>query len=162
MDMSEVEGMDMVEEHDHPMNYRLGEEDMNMMGSNMVEVDGMDMMDEHFYPMNHRPEVDDTDMVEEHFHPMNHQPEVEGIDTVEEHFHPINHRPEVEGMDTVDTGIGEDRAAELEVVERESEGTVLLSHWIGEASLNSSRVGGACETGLFKRSTHVCNSGLQL
>jgi hypothetical protein len=144
------------------MNYRLGEEDMNMMGSNMVEVDGMDMMDENFYPMNHRPEVDDMDTVEEHFHPMNHQLEVEGIDTVEENFHPINHRPEVEGMDTMDTGIGEDRAAELEVVERESEGTVLLSHRIGEASLNSSGVGGACETGLFKRSTHVCNSVLQL
>jgi hypothetical protein len=38
------------------MNHRLGEESMNMVGSNMMEVDGMDMMDEHFHLMNHRPE----------------------------------------------------------------------------------------------------------
>jgi hypothetical protein len=47
---------------------------------------------------------------------------------VEEYFHPMNHRPEVEGTDTVDTVMGEDRAIELEVVERESEGTVLVRH----------------------------------
>jgi hypothetical protein len=58
------------------------------------------------------------DTMEEHFHPMNHRPEVEGMDTVEEYFHLMNHRPELEGMDTVDTGMGKDRAAELEVVER--------------------------------------------
>jgi hypothetical protein len=50
------------------------------------------------------------------------------MDTVEEHFHPINHQPEVEGMDMVDTGMGEDRAAELEVVDREPEGVVLTRH----------------------------------
>jgi hypothetical protein len=80
-----------------------------MVDSNMVEVDGMDM-------------------VEEHFHLMNHQPEVEGMNTVEEHFYPINHRPEVEGMDMVDTSMGEDRAAVLEVVERELKGMVLVRH----------------------------------
>jgi hypothetical protein len=143
IDMPEEECMDMVEEQNHPMNHRLGEKSMNMVGSNMVEVDSMDMVDEHFHPMNHRPKV-------------------EGMDTVEEHFHPMNHRPEVEGMDTVDTGMGEDRATELEVVEREPEGVVLVRHWTGEASPKSSRVGEACETRLFKRSTHVCNSGLQL
>jgi hypothetical protein len=111
-----------------------------MVGSNIVEVDGMDM-------------------VEEHFHPMNHRPEVEGMDTVEEHFHPMNHRPEVEGMDT---GIGEDRTVELEVVEGEPEGMVLARHGTDKASPNSSGVGGACKTGVFKRLTHVCNSGLQL
>jgi hypothetical protein len=37
-------------------------------------------------------------------------------DTVEEHFHLMNYWPEVQGMDTVDTGMGEDRVAELEVV----------------------------------------------
>jgi hypothetical protein len=37
----EVEGMDMVEQQDHPTNHRLGEEGMNMVGSNMMEVDGM-------------------------------------------------------------------------------------------------------------------------
>jgi hypothetical protein len=79
--------MDMVEKQDHPMNHRLGEEGMNMVGSNMVKVDDMDMMEEHFYPMNH-------------------QPEVEGMDTLDEHFHLMNHRSEVEGMDMVGTGMG--------------------------------------------------------
>jgi hypothetical protein len=41
----------------------------------------------------------------------------------------MNHRPEMEGMDTVDTGMGEDRAVKLEVVERESEDVVLTRHW---------------------------------
>ena len=158
MDKPEVEGMYMVEEQDH----RLGEEGLNMVGSNMVELEGMDTVEEYVHPMNHRPEVEGMDMVEEHFHPMNHRSEVEGMDMVEENFHPMNHRPEVEGMDTVDTGMGEERAAELEVVEREPEGVVLARHWTGEASANSSGVGGACETGVFKNSTHVCNSGLQL
>jgi hypothetical protein len=35
-------------------------------------------------------------------------------------------------MDMVDTGMGEDRAAELEVVETEPEGVVLARHWTGE------------------------------
>jgi hypothetical protein len=60
----EVEGMYMVEEQDHLVNHRLGEEGMNMVGSNMVEVDGMDTMEEHFYPMNHRPEVEGMDTVD--------------------------------------------------------------------------------------------------
>jgi hypothetical protein len=38
-------------------------------------------------------------------------------------------------MDTVDTGMGEDRAAELEVVEREPEGAVLVMHWIGDGAV---------------------------
>jgi hypothetical protein len=38
MDMLEVDSMNMVEEQDHPMNHRLGEEDMNMVGIYMVEV----------------------------------------------------------------------------------------------------------------------------
>jgi hypothetical protein len=113
MDMSEVEGMNIVEKQDHPANHQLGEEGMNMVGSNMVEVDGMDMM-------------------EEHFHLINHRSEVEAMHIVEEHFHPMNRRPEVEGMDMVDTGMREDRAAELEVVEREPEGAVLVRHWIGD------------------------------
>jgi hypothetical protein len=50
----EVEGMNMVEEQDHPTNHRLGEEGMNMVGNNMVEVDGMDMMEEHFHLMSHQ------------------------------------------------------------------------------------------------------------
>jgi hypothetical protein len=108
--------MDMVEEQEHPMNHRLGEEDMNMVGSNMVEVDGMDT-------------------VEEHFRPMNHRSEVEGTDTVEEHFHLMNHRPEVEGINTVDTVMGEDREAELEVAERDPEDVVLTRHWTSDGSV---------------------------
>jgi hypothetical protein len=106
IDMPEVEGIDMVEEQDYLTNHQLGEEGMNMV------VYGMDT-------------------VEDHFHPMNHRPEVKGMDTVEEHFHLMNHRSEVEGMDMVDTGIGEDRATELEVVERKPKGMVLMRHWIG-------------------------------
>jgi hypothetical protein len=139
MDVPKVEGMDMVEEQDHPMNHRLEEEGINMVGSNMVEVDGIDMVEEHFHPMNHRPEVEGMNMVAEHFHSMNHWLEVEGMDTVEEHFHPMNHRPEVEGMDTVDTIMGEDRVAELEVVERELEGMVLVRHWTGDGVVRHRR-----------------------
>jgi hypothetical protein len=77
--------------------------------------------------------------VEEHFHPMNHRPKVEGMDTVGGHFHPINHRPEVDGINMVDIGIGEDRAAELEVVEREPESAVLTRHWTGDGAVRHRR-----------------------
>jgi hypothetical protein len=84
------------------------------------------------------------------------------MDTVEEHFYLMNYRSKVEGMDTIDTGMWEDRAPELEVVKKEPDGVVLVRHWTGEASLNSSVVGGACKIGVFKRLTHVCKFGLQL
>jgi hypothetical protein len=140
-----VEGMDTVEEHFYPMNHRLEvectdtvEEHFHPM-NHRPELEGINTAEEHFHPMNHRPEVEGMDMVEVHFHLMNHRPEVEGIDMVEEHFHPMNHRPKVEGMDTVDTGMGEDRAAELEVVERESEGAILVRHWIGDGAARHHR-----------------------
>jgi hypothetical protein len=78
-----------------------------MEGMNMSEVE--DMVEEQDHPMNHRLE-EGMNMVG------SHKVEVEGMDTVEEHFHPINHRSEVEGMDIVDSGMGEDRMAELKVV----------------------------------------------
>jgi hypothetical protein len=53
-------------------------------------------------------------------------------------------------MDMVDTGMGEDRVAELEVVETKPEGVVLARHWTGEASANLSGVGGVYETGCSK------------
>jgi hypothetical protein len=99
----------------------------------------MDMVEEHFYPMNHQLEVEGMDIVEEHFHPMNHQPEVKGMDTMEEHFHPMNHRPELEGMDTMDTDMGEDRSAELEVIEREPKGVVLAMHWTSDGAVRHRR-----------------------
>jgi hypothetical protein len=63
------------------------------------------------------------DTVEEHFYLMNQRPEVESMDMVEEH------------LDMVDTSMGEDRAAELEVVEREPKGVVLVRHWIGNGAV---------------------------
>jgi hypothetical protein len=123
----------------------------------MPEVKGMDMVEGQDHPMNHRLGEEGMNMMK-----MNGIDTMEGMDMVEEHFHPMNHRSEVESMDTADTAMWEDRATELEVVEREPEGVVLVRYWTGEASPNSLRVGGACKTGVFKRSTHICNSGLQL
>jgi hypothetical protein len=122
----EVEDMDMVQEQDHPMNHRLGEESMNMVDGNMVEVDGMDTVEEHFYLMNHRPEV-------------------EGMNTVEEHFYPMNHRPEVKDMNTVDTGMRKDRATKLEVVERELEDVVLVRHWTDDGAVRHHRTRRECK-----------------
>ncbi len=42
-------------------------------------------------------------------------------------------------MDTVDIGTREDRVAELEVVEREPEGTMLARHWIGDGAVRHRR-----------------------
>jgi hypothetical protein len=94
----------MVEEQDHSMNHRLGEEDMNMV-------------EEHYHPKNQRPEVEDIDMVGIHM------VEIWGMDTVEEHYH-----PEVEGMDRKNSGMGEDMTVEVEMVEREHEGMMLARH----------------------------------
>jgi hypothetical protein len=61
MDTLEVEGMNMVEEQDHMMNHRLGEDDMKKVDSHMVEVEDTDTVDVHYQPMNHRSEVYGTD-----------------------------------------------------------------------------------------------------
>jgi hypothetical protein len=63
------------------------------------------------------------DTVEEHFYLMNQRSEVESMDMVEEH------------LDMVDTSMGEDRATELEVVEREPKGVVLARHWIDNGAV---------------------------
>jgi hypothetical protein len=39
MDMLEVEGLNMVKEHDHPSNHRLRDEGLDMADIHMVEVD---------------------------------------------------------------------------------------------------------------------------
>jgi hypothetical protein len=49
--MVEVDGMDKVEEHFHPMNHR-------------PEVECMNTVEEHFHPMNHRSEVEGIDTVD--------------------------------------------------------------------------------------------------
>jgi hypothetical protein len=56
------------------------------------------------------------------------------MNTVDEYYHPMNHRPNVEGMDREDSGMREDMAVEMEVVERESEGMVLMRHWTGNVA----------------------------
>jgi hypothetical protein len=96
--------MNTVEEYDHSINHRLGEEGMNMMGIHMVEVEGMDMVEER--PSSHRLEVEDMDMVEER---------------------PSSHRPKVEGIDRGDSDI-----VEVKVIEREYNGVVFVMHWIGD------------------------------
>jgi hypothetical protein len=116
MDMLELEGMNMVEEQDHPTNHRQGEEDIHMVGIHMVEVESMDT-------------------VEEHYHPMNHRPDVEGMDREEEHYHPINHWLEVEGMDKEDSGMGQDMMVDLEVAETKPEGMVLVRHWTDDGAV---------------------------
>jgi hypothetical protein len=60
MDMPEVEDMNILVEHDHPSNHRLGEEDMNTKGIHMVEVEGMDIVEE--CPSNHWQEDESMDM----------------------------------------------------------------------------------------------------
>jgi hypothetical protein len=70
MNMSEMKGMNMIEEQDHLTIHQRGEEDIHMVGSHMVE--GMNMLVKHYHPMNHRLEVAGMDMVEEHYHLMNH------------------------------------------------------------------------------------------
>jgi hypothetical protein len=42
-------------------------------------------------------------------------------------------------MDTVDIGMGEEREVELEVVEREPEGVVLVRHWTGDGAARHRR-----------------------
>jgi hypothetical protein len=91
-----------------------------------------------------------------------HMVEVAGMNTVEEHEHPMNHRSEVEGMDREDNGM-RGMMVEVKMVERECEDVVLVRYWTGNgAATSSSEVRGACEIRVFKRSHHVCMSGLQL
>jgi hypothetical protein len=103
MNIPDVEGMNMVEEQDHPMNHWVGEK-------------GMNMVDEHDHPMNHRLEVKDMNIMGIYM------VEVEGMDIVDER--PSSHRLEVEDMDRGDS----DMTVEMEMVEREHEGVVLMSH----------------------------------
>jgi hypothetical protein len=46
MDMPEVEGTNMLEEHERLWNQRPEEEGMDMVGIYMVEVDGLNMVEE--------------------------------------------------------------------------------------------------------------------
>jgi hypothetical protein len=98
----------------------------------MSEVECMNMVEEQNHPTNHQVGEEDMNMVEEHYHLTNHRPEVEDMDMVEEHYHPINHRSAVVGMDREDSGMRKDMTVEVEVVEREHEGVVLMRHWTGD------------------------------
>jgi hypothetical protein len=60
MAMSEVNGMNMLEEHDRLSNHRTDEEGMDMAGIHMMEVEDMDMVEEHLSM--ERSEVDGMNM----------------------------------------------------------------------------------------------------
>jgi hypothetical protein len=51
-----------------------------------------------------------------------------GMDMVEKHYHPINHWLEVESIDKEDSDTREDMTVDVEVVEREHDGVVLVRH----------------------------------
>jgi hypothetical protein len=58
--MSEVNGMNMLEEHDRPLNHRTDEEGMDMADIHMMEVEDIDMVEEHLSM--ERSEVDGMNM----------------------------------------------------------------------------------------------------
>jgi hypothetical protein len=95
----------------------------------MLEVDGMNMLEEHGRPSNQRLKVEVMDMVGIHM------VEMEGVDMVKERL--SKQRLEVEGMDMV-----EDMTAkvDVEVVEREHEGMVIVKHWIGDGAKRHRRM----------------------
>jgi hypothetical protein len=64
MNIPEVEGMNILEEHECPSN-QWPEKDMDMADIHMVEVEGMNMVEEHERPSKERPEVESIDMVED-------------------------------------------------------------------------------------------------
>jgi hypothetical protein len=45
MDMLEVEGVNMVKEHDDPLNHQLGDEGIDTTCIHMLEVEGMYMVE---------------------------------------------------------------------------------------------------------------------
>jgi hypothetical protein len=73
-------------------------------------------------------EVEDMDMLDIHM------VEVRGMDMVEENYHPMNDRPEVKGIDREDSDMGEDMMVEVEMVESEHEGVMLVRHWTGNGA----------------------------
>jgi hypothetical protein len=63
IDMPEVKGMNMLEEHERSLNQRSEVEVMGMVGICMVGVECMDMVEEHLSKQ--QPVVEDMDMVED-------------------------------------------------------------------------------------------------
>jgi hypothetical protein len=112
----------------HPSCHQLRSEQVEVEGMDMPEVEGVDIVEEQDHPMNHRLGEEGMNMVGINM------VEMDDMDTVEEQFHSMNHGPKVEGMDTVDTGMEENRWAELEVAEREPKGMVLVRHWTGDGA----------------------------
>jgi hypothetical protein len=134
VDMPEMEGMNMLEEHERLPNQRLEEEGMKMT-IHMMEVEGMNMVEKR---------------------PSKERPKVEGMDMVEER--PTKEWSEIEGLDMV-----EDTTAKVVEREHEARGVdeALDRRWSGEASINSSGTG-ACKVGVSRRSQYVCKFRLQL
>jgi hypothetical protein len=61
--MSKVEGMNILEEHECPLNQQPGEEGMDMMDIHIVKVEGMSMVEEHQRSSKAWPEVEGVNMV---------------------------------------------------------------------------------------------------
>jgi hypothetical protein len=107
MNMSEVEGINMLDVDEHPLNQQSEVEGIDMMSIHMVKMEGINMVEKQ---------------------PSKQCPEVEGIDMVEER--PSKQRPEVEGMNmtSMNTVEATTTKVDVEVVEREHEGVVLVKH----------------------------------
>jgi hypothetical protein len=102
----------------------------------MPEVEDTNMV-EYGHPMNHRLGQDGMNMMDEHDHLMNHRLGEEGMNMAGIHMveeRPSNHRSEVEGIDREDSDM-----VEVDVVEREHEGVVLMMHWIDDLALRHQR-----------------------
>jgi hypothetical protein len=138
----------------------------------MPELEDMNMVEEQDNPTNHRRGEEDIHMVEEHYHPMNHLSEVEGMDMEEELYHRMNHQPEVEGIDREDSVMWEDMMVELNLVERELEGVVLMRHWTDDEVARDRRahreweefVKSGCSEGqpmFTSRNSNCCSSWLE-
>jgi hypothetical protein len=108
MDMIELEGTNMVKEHNHLMNHRLG--GGYEYGGGALPPDEPSARRRGYgyggYPYGGG----------------------ECMNMVEEHYHPMNHRLEVESIDREDSDMKEDMMVEVDVVERAHEDVVLERH----------------------------------
>jgi hypothetical protein len=80
---------------------------------------------------------------------------VEDMDMVEERL--SKERPKVEGIDREDIDMVEDITVDVEVVEREHEGVVLVRHWISDGAERHQRARWECEE-LTKSGCSKCHT----
>jgi hypothetical protein len=128
--MSEVEGMNLAEERLSTWPEAKG---MDMTSIHMVEVEGKGMTEER--PLKRRSEVECKDMAE--VRPSKQRSDVDDKDMVEEHS--SKQWPEVESMDIVSIHMVEDTMTEVERVEREHRGMMLVKHQINDGAKRNQR-----------------------